>query len=467
MNVHLRYNGGVAAYFNGRLVARFNLDASFNKDTEAPSTHDSSKYSAFHVILATSGATLEENVIAFELHRAVDVSSATPVEFDASGIFGVEDCSMVVDSYSSITGTSPSSNALEDAFDMEPSSFMNLPKTEGNIVEWIVENLEGSRFNSYGIYFGLSIDSISWTLQGRFDSNQDYNQLDKKTGLAIVNRRLDTISVPVAYAGFKYYRWTMDTATTAVPRISEFIFQYCKPSGEGVCPGVGDYPSVSEGEISPSSCPDMYEGYSYRLCENNVLSEIHTEHCSPKVPANLHYAQEHYIFVMNTNVFTDTPTFDNIIDSFFVDEGVLLPEGLELDTTTGIIRGKPITVVDGMVFTIYGKNEKGATFTNVTISVRKGMCKADGHFEATPVDEMFVYECSKGGSFIGSQTRQCVLGEVDGVWEAAKGSCIAVSVIVVVVIVVVVVLVAIFIIIGRIVKKGKEKRGNVEKKSVV
>ena len=62
------------------------------------------------------------------------------------------------------------------------------------------------------------------------------------------------------------FRWTMDTSSTVVPRISEFVFAYCKPASEGVCPGVDDYPTVSEGEISPSLCPEDYEGYSYRRC---------------------------------------------------------------------------------------------------------------------------------------------------------------------------------------------------------
>ena len=90
--------------------------------------------------------------MAFEVHRVKDSSSAEPVIFDATGVFGVDDCSPVLDSYSSITGTTPSTNALSDAFDFNPSSFMNLPKTEGNYIDWIVENLEGSRFNTYSIF---------------------------------------------------------------------------------------------------------------------------------------------------------------------------------------------------------------------------------------------------------------------------------------------------------------------------
>ena len=64
MNVHIKYVGCVAAYFNGRTVARFNLADGFDKYTEAPTAHSDTVYSEFHVILGTSGATTAANTAA-------------------------------------------------------------------------------------------------------------------------------------------------------------------------------------------------------------------------------------------------------------------------------------------------------------------------------------------------------------------------------------------------------------------
>ena len=57
LNVRVKYAGGVAVYFNGRLVARFNLAEGFDASTEAQTVHDSS-FSKFHVILPMVGAWL-------------------------------------------------------------------------------------------------------------------------------------------------------------------------------------------------------------------------------------------------------------------------------------------------------------------------------------------------------------------------------------------------------------------------
>ena len=69
LNVRVKYVGGIAAYFNGRLVARFNLAEGFDASTEAQTVHDSS-FSKFHVILPMVGAVAGKNVMAFEVHRA-------------------------------------------------------------------------------------------------------------------------------------------------------------------------------------------------------------------------------------------------------------------------------------------------------------------------------------------------------------------------------------------------------------
>ena len=105
MNIRLKYTGGVVVYFNGNRVARFNLVENFDASTESIALHDAETFSKLHIILSTAGVQEGTNVIAFELHRPVGVSSPYIVVFDATGVFGVNDCSTVVDSYASLTST--------------------------------------------------------------------------------------------------------------------------------------------------------------------------------------------------------------------------------------------------------------------------------------------------------------------------------------------------------------------------
>ena len=99
MNVMVKYGGGLIAYVNGKKVARFNLPDIVDDSTRAPEAHDSSTAVFFHVILPFVKATLEDNVIAIELHQVVDTSSSVPFDFYATATFGVSDCSVLRDSF--------------------------------------------------------------------------------------------------------------------------------------------------------------------------------------------------------------------------------------------------------------------------------------------------------------------------------------------------------------------------------
>ena len=113
LNVRMKYAGGVAVYFNGNRVARFNLIDDFESNTESIEVHDATIFSKFHIILVTAGVQEGTNVIAFEVHRPVGTSSSEPFVFDATGVFGVETCSTTIDSYSAVDSTAPTTGSLE------------------------------------------------------------------------------------------------------------------------------------------------------------------------------------------------------------------------------------------------------------------------------------------------------------------------------------------------------------------
>ena len=133
LNIRVKYTGGVVAYFNGRKVARFNLEDNFDSDSKSIAVHNQDEFSKFHVIMTTVGGVTGKNIMAFEVHLPVGQSSSSPVVFDATGVFGVNDCSILVDTYTNIDG---SAVQICDMKQLQPN-------IQGTYLEWAVENLEG------------------------------------------------------------------------------------------------------------------------------------------------------------------------------------------------------------------------------------------------------------------------------------------------------------------------------------
>ena len=461
LNIRLVYTGGVAAYFNGNLVGLVNMVEDFDDTTESIEVHDATVSSKFHVILPTAGMVEGTNVMAFEVHRPKGTTSTEPVVFDATGVFGVEDCSVVVDSYSLVESTEPSAGTVAGIMDLDPYTTGNFPNSIGTFMEWTVENLLGSKWNALNIYVASTRSSWGFNVYATFDPSNPENEpitAFEGTSLRVVARTRPNIAIPVALAGFRKYRWEVTDTSSGTGVFSAFFMTYCKATGE-VCPAIENYPSVSEGQISPSACPAGYKGYSYRECVGGVLGEVKLDQCFLRAPANARYGKKEYKFVVGTQVTTGVPAVLNTVARWYVDETVSLPDGLYLNEQTGEISGKPTSEMEVTSFTIYAENASGAVSTAVTMSIRKGQCAAEGVFPLTNVGEEAIYECSQQGAYIGTQKRLCKLGVEDGEWEKASGACISIFAIVIGILLALVILVIVIFVIMRTTRKAKAVGG--------
>ena len=279
MNIRMKYAGGVAVYFNGNRVARFNLEEAYDAFSESISMHDATSFSKFHIILAAAGVVEGTNVVAFEIHRPVGSSSSDPVVFDATGVFGLNDCATVIDSYSQ-TASSFKEWDLPHILDLDPqTSTTSGGLSTGSIVEWTVENLEGSKWNSFNILCGSTVSRWSFIITNVLDPDDSLvaplaTEFQSKTITSLTKPQLP---VPMGMAGYRKMQWKT-TGRSSSSYYSSFHVAYCKPTGS-VCPGVGNYPPVKEGEISYSSCPSGSYGYSYRTCSNGTLGEVQYDQC--------------------------------------------------------------------------------------------------------------------------------------------------------------------------------------------
>ena len=415
-------------------MARFNLEDAFDKSTEATTVHDASVFSKFHVILSTENAITGKNVMAFEVHRAPGQSL---IVFDATGVFAVNDCSVVVDTFSSIETSGVTNCEKEDLFDLNPTIYGKLANEVDSYLAWTVENLEGSKFNSFAMHVGNTVLWSAFSVYTSYEEDEEYTSVLAVNEHFIWERRRSAWAIPAGIASYTQFRYAIDGIASEAQYIHAIVFQYCKPSGSGTCRGIGNYPSVGEGQISPAKCAEGFRGYSYRKCVNRKLGEVKNDECEYKLPARLGYENTNMEFVMNTEVSSGRASYKNIITRFYMQESTPLPEGLMLNEQTGEITGKPIAIIDTTAFTVRAENPKGETYVTVMINVRKGYCPSEDVFERTDVGEVVVYECVKRGRYVGTQKRVCVLGAKDGEWQKTSGFCVPVLGIVLIVVVVI------------------------------
>ena len=466
LNVRVRFTGGLVGYFNGRRMVRFNMPDAFNQESEALSPRNADKVSKFHIVLATVGAVSETNVIGFEIHRNPGAKLSDPVAFGATGVFGAQDCSPVINTFEYAYVTSLSSGKLESLFDMDVTTYASFTNSKTFVLQWKFENQEPVRFNGYAFQPGTTFSSFGWSLHTRELDEDDWNlahQTDAESFTQRVRKELPSVG---SMLGHRNYQLRIDDTASSTPRIYEFMFMYCKASGN-YCEGEGDYPPVAEGSISPSVCPEGFIGYTYRECMNGKLGPPKTDECRYKIPTDLLYPTASYTFVMDTEVSTGLPTYKNIIQSFFLEEHVYLPLGLELDPKTGEIHGVPIEEQTMTAYTIYGKNERAAAMFVLSIQVRKGTCIGTGFFPTTQVGNVATYDCSLQGSFVGTQKCACLLGKRDGEWQKVTGMCFSTSMIVMLIVMLFLVIVAAIFFVIRSSRRAKAVGGIKNKPAVL
>ena len=151
-----------------------------------------------------------------------------------------------------------------------------------------------------------------------------------------------------------------------------------------MCDGIGDYPSVGEGEISTAGCGYGFSGYSYRICSQGQLGEIKREFCIQHKPENLTYIViDSFILIKGRTSYIPKPTYDNIVEKFYLAEGTSLPAGLTLDSETGEITGIPTAAASKRTYTVIAWNQAGEISTIISIEIirkdRIFSCREEGY----------------------------------------------------------------------------------------
>ena len=389
LNIRMKYKGGVAVFLNGILVARFNLAEGFDANSESIAIHDPSLFSKFHIILPDSGVVEGTNVIAFEIHRPVGIS-AEPIVFDATGVFGVGNCPAVVDSFASLASSSLD-GSLSDLMDLDPHTSVQF-NSGGSFVSWAVENLMGSRWDTFVVLPGADIFSLNTQLVG----------LPDNTGLLLSNpqtlqNRVKHLMKADAMRGYVAYRW--EFATTASlhsvhPAFCNYLpperFQYplseyafCVNSPVNLVPtviGRNVVYSVQSGALpngfSIQSATGILSGSTTAWFNSSIVLQASNDYGSTNVTLSMTVHTLPDVSFSNPSVLVAThqsiPTLAPSVacpSCTYAVEGEVLPLGFTLDDATGTIRGSSATELLERSFTIRATNYCGTATGTITLSV--------------------------------------------------------------------------------------------------
>ena len=125
-------------------------------------------------------------------------------------VFGVNECSPVLDSYSAVDAMSNK----EDLLSLNPTLFGSIPNEVGSYLAWTVENLEGSKFNSFALHTGESAQCYGFSVYGRYESVDKSTSMLFMTDPTLLERQRTAWTVSVGVAGFKQLTFEVDAVAT-------------------------------------------------------------------------------------------------------------------------------------------------------------------------------------------------------------------------------------------------------------
>ncbi|KAK8826135.1 hypothetical protein WA556_003863 [Blastocystis sp. ATCC 50177/Nand II] len=105
--------------------------------------------------------------------------------FESKIVFGVNECSPVLDSCSAIDAMSNK----EDLLSLNPTLFGFIPNEVGSYLAWTVENLEGSTFNSFALHTGESAQCYGFSVYGRYESVDESTSMLFMTDPTLLERQ--------------------------------------------------------------------------------------------------------------------------------------------------------------------------------------------------------------------------------------------------------------------------------------
>ncbi|KAK8809860.1 hypothetical protein WA158_000803 [Blastocystis sp. Blastoise] len=228
--------------------------------------------------------------------------------------------------------------------------------------------------------------------------------------------------------------FTIDSSTgiitgtpTTVQVATTYTITATNPTGNGQtslfltisahnCPIDGVWPATNAGVTATSPCTDSQkEGQMTRVCDATGVWESPVDGCTYIIPTVTITPSTVTLYTSESS--TITPVTQQYVSSWTVTPS--LPNGLTINSSTGIISGTPTTIQVATIYTITATNPTGNGQATVSITINSRTCAADGVWSVTNAGVTATSPCTDSQKE-GQVTRIC---GITGVWESPVDGC--------------------------------------------
>ena len=402
----ISYCGGFTAYLNGALIARFFLPAVINSTMFGEwSTNRTDRVTV----------PLREDtrfiMLALEVHQPNVTAGCTPTT-NALFLFEPEphiEATFTItldEEYSNtddvVTGAARSfrinlnvSTAVISFENRAPVMFTTMVMAPRNNMpikvlpeqfEWSVDDLKASLDYEQGVFTSVSDMRIKLKYADNFDIFSTLYLIFNMTAIrtrsansnicGCANQKYLTSHSNHYHTNIHHYNHTSCNSTHSSSSVSSSpqcqsltIFQE-----EQVA-----YPWAQESGKILMNCPEGRYGMEAFNCLENGNMDVRLDHCVYYPAKDFQYNPSTYVFYVNHYGSTDQPLEEPTVSRYHLNNIIKLPEGLSLNTETGVISGTPKFPMPAKRFSIGGINEDADYYSTGEVQISVVISDCDRH----------------------------------------------------------------------------------------
>ena len=381
LDISVNVRGGAVVYLNGAEIRRINMpEGEITSSTLATNLYSADKLITTSEFIQGGRVVEGENILAVEMHRR---DAATEVNtFSATAILVMDNMYVMTNGEGTTNPAKSGAEGSDKLFDNNSNTKYCIGGRPANVIAtWTFANDRRVIATNYAVVNANDCNKrhpSGWQFLGSNDG-ETWDLLDTKSGEFFTEffqqKRFD-VDNTVAY---NKYRWVFNEfnnpdipgdawwCTNVDFQVADvYLFAKRFPA---VCPAQDGYPATIANHMAYVPCGEGLAGTIARYCDMEGKWGEEVPNCRAAAPKSIKYDVQFLELTAKKAMQPLTPVIDG--KEVKVSSFPSLPEGLTIDSATGVISGTPLEEMERKGFTINAANQEGSVYTTLSIVVNK------------------------------------------------------------------------------------------------